>query len=265
MAKLNFPSQSMILCGGQGIRLREETEFKPKPMIPIGEYPILQHIMQSYSDNQVKSFVLCLGYKGDVIRNYFLNYRLYNTDTTINLKSGRTQVHINYEIPDWEITLAETGQLALTAKRIKNALRHIKEDVFFATYGDGLANINLEKLFEHHKASGCLATVTAVHPSSRFGELDISGTMVKSFREKPQVGEGWINGGYFVFDKKAFDLMDADENITLEDGLLYRLVKENQLSVYRHEGFWQCMDTMREVHLLNDIWEQGNAPWLKST
>lgn len=254
--------ETLLLCGGLGTRLREETEFKPKPMVEIGERPILWHIMKIYRSANVMSFVLCLGYKGDVIRDYFLNYRGRARDVEIDLGTGSiTTLNERKNSADWRVTLVETGLHSLTGLRIKKALKYVKSNTFFATYGDGLANVDLEKLLAHHKSMGRLATVTAVHPSSRFGELTLDGHIVSSFAEKPQLDDGWINGGYFVFEKEAFDLLREDENVSLEGGLLEKLANEGNLAVYRHDGFWQCMDTSREAQLLNSLWSREDAPW----
>jgi len=254
--------ETLLLCGGLGTRLREETEFKPKPMVEIGGRPILWHIMKIYRNSGVKSFTVCLGYKGDVIRDYFLHYQSRARDSEVDLSTGAvTTLNVSNNQADWKVVLAETGMDSLTGLRIKKALRYIKNDTFLATYGDGLANIDLEALVDHHKKMGRLATVSAVHPSSRFGELQLDGHVVSSFQEKPQVDNGWINGGYFVFEKKAFDLLGDNENVSLEDGLLVKLASMGQLAVYRHDGFWQCMDTYREAQLLNSLWDSGSAPW----
>lgn len=258
-----MPLETVLLCGGLGTRLREETEMRPKPMVEIGGAPILWHIMKIYSAGAgVRDFLLCLGYKGDVIRDYFLNYKNRTQDTRIDLASGAVEV-----LPDggaiegWRVSLLETGADSLTGRRIKTALRRIAGERFYATYGDGVADIDLAALLDHHVRSGKLATVTAVHPSSRFGELELEGSIVRSFAEKPQVTEGWINGGFFVFEKRAFDLLGEDENVALEDGLLVRLAERGELAVYRHDGFWQCMDTFREMQILDSLARSGAAPW----
>jgi glucose-1-phosphate cytidylyltransferase len=254
--------QALILCGGLGTRLREETEFKPKPMVEIGNHPILWHIMKNYGVHGIKDFVLCLGYKGDAIRDYFLNYYTRNSDIQVDLASGATEpISSNDNHVDWRVVLAETGGDSQTGRRILRALRHIQGDTFLATYGDGVADVDIGKLIAHHRKMGKLATVTAVHPSSRFGELGITGDVVRAFAEKPQMTEGWINGGFFVFEKRAFARLDPAENAPLETGLLETLTAEGQLAVYRHDGFWQCMDTYREMQLLNEMWQQGTAPW----
>ncbi len=252
---------TVILCGGLGTRLREETEFKPKPMVEIGGRPILWHIMQHYRHYMVRNFVLCIGYKGDAIRDYFLNYPIYNSDFAIDFAFGDVETLASSCEEDWRVVLADTGRDTLTGSRIKQTLRYVNHDVFFATYGDGVSDIDIDRLYAHHQASGRLATVTAVRPSSRFGELSIDNNLVTQFREKPQVAEGWINGGFFVFDRRAFDLVRPTDDVTLEEAVLERLAAEGQLSVYKHHGFWQSMDTFREMTLLNDMWDGGKAPW----
>ena len=252
---------AVILCGGQGTRLREETEFKPKPMVEIGGRPILWHIMRRYHRYGVRRFILCLGYKGDVIRDYFLNYSVRQDDVTVNLRSRHVELH-GASAEDWDVVLAETGDAAMTGARLKRALRHVRGEHFFATYGDGVADIDLAELLATHERSGRLATVTTVHPSSRYGEIDLEHGVVRTFSEKPQVADGWINGGFFVFAKRAFALVGEEEGVVLEADLLPRLARDGQLAAYQHAGFWQCLDTYREMLVLNQIWERGGAPWV---
>ncbi len=251
----------IILCGGLGTRLREETEFKPKPMVEIGGYPILWHIMKHYRSYGVRNFILCLGYKGDVIRDYFLNYRRRNSDFAVNFADGSVEELSNGFDEDWRVVLAETGDDSLTGTRIRKALKYVRGDRFMATYGDGVCDVDLNALLRHHEAKSTLATVTAVHPSSRYGELGIADGAVRTFREKPQVTDGWINGGFFVFERNAFNCLGKNEDESLEQGVLEGLAADQQLSVYQHPGFWQCMDTFREMQLLNGMWEQDRAPW----
>ena len=251
----------MILCGGLGTRLREETEFRPKPMVEVGGRPILWHIMKHYQGFGVRNFILCLGYKGDVIRDYFLNYRRRNSDFAVDFADGTVEELSNGVDEDWRVVLAETGYDSLTGTRIRKALKYVRGNQFMATYGDGVCDVDLTALLRHHEAKGALATVTAVHPSSRYGELAIANGAVRTFREKPQVTDGWINGGFFVFERSAFDRLRGDGNESLEQGVLEHLAKNGELSVYQHPGFWQCMDTYREMQLLNGMWEQGRAPW----
>ncbi|MBC7907752.1 MAG: glucose-1-phosphate cytidylyltransferase [Rhodospirillaceae bacterium] len=255
--------QAVILCGGQGTRLREETEFKPKPMVSIGPHPILWHIMRHYASFAVKDFILCLGYKGEIIRDYFLNYRAHTQDVYLDLGQGTVEAlprEISEPI-DWRVMLTNTGLDTMTGRRVLTALEHVEGETFFATYGDGVANVDLSALLAHHRCMGKLATVTAVHPAARFGEMSLRDGLVTSFTEKPQVAEGWINGGFFVFEKRAFADLPARDDLILETDVLERLAANGQLAVHRHEGFWQCMDTFREMQLLNTLWSQGRAPW----
>ncbi len=258
--------QAVILCGGLGTRLREETEFKPKPMVTIGPHPILWHIMKHYGYHGIKDFVLCLGYKGNDIRDYFLNYHIRRNDMAVELSNGSIEAlasDSNSELAvDWRVVLADTGDETQTGQRIRRVLKYVRGDTFLATYGDGVADVDIDAVVAHHRQQGKLATVTAVHPSSRFGEMQVKSGLVSSFIEKPQVSEGWVNGGFFVFEKRAFDHLDPfDDSIQLERDVLERLAKQGQLAVYNHEGFWQCMDTYREMQLLNEMWAQGNARW----
>ncbi len=253
---------AIILCGGYGTRLREETEFKPKPMVEIGGRPILWHIMKHYHHFGVRNFILCLGYRGDIIRDYFLNYKAHHSDFAVDLRSNTVETLSNGYDEDWRVTLVETGADTLTGSRIAKALRYVRGDRFLATYGDGVANLDIDELLSHHSASGKCATVSAVHPSSRYGELGIDGAVVTTFREKPQVTEGWINGGFFVFERRAFDRVPPDANVTLEECVLETLAGDGELAVYKHHGFWQCMDTYREMQLLNELWDSDRAPWL---
>jgi glucose-1-phosphate cytidylyltransferase len=250
----------VILAGGLGTRLREETEFRPKPMVEIGGRPILWHIMKTYSRYGHTDFVVCLGYKGDVIRDYFLNYETHNRDFTVTLGTGRREIHDGHGEDGWRVTLAETGEKTNTGGRIKRVAPYLKQGTFMASYGDGVADIDLGGLLECHRRQGKLATVTAVRPSSRYGELQFESETVTVFQEKPQVHEGWINGGFFVFEPEVIEWIRGDDE-SLEVGLLTRLADHRQLAVYRHAGFWQCMDTYREMQSLNSMWESGTAPW----
>ena len=253
--------QAIILCGGLGTRLREETEFRPKALVRIGGHPILWHIMKHYRHHGVRDFILCLGYRGSDIRDYFLDFRNHGDDCRIDMATGTVTSLGDGAGIDWQVTLVDTGQETLTGSRIKRVLRYVEGGRFFATYGDGVSDVDLGAVLRHHEDTGGLATVTAVHPSSRFGELALDGPMARSFVEKPQVAEGWINGGFFVFERAAFDLIADDENAALETGLLEVLAARNRLAVYRHHGFWQSMDTYREMRLLNDMWASGRRPW----
>ena len=251
----------VILAGGMGTRLREETDVKPKPMVEIGGRPILWHILKMYAHHGFHEFVVCLGYKGDVIRDYFVNYEMRNCDVTVTLGSRVMDVHNQHDEQGWRVTLAETGDRTLTGSRVKRVARYL-DGRFMVTYGDGVSDIDLGALLAHHEAQGRMATVTAVRPASRFGQLDVDGHVVQAFHEKPQVEEGWINGGFLVFEPAVLDLMEGDGE-SLEAGLLSKLAARRELAVYQHHGFWQCMDTFREMELLNDLWRTRAAPWAK--
>ncbi len=260
-------TEAVILCGGLGTRLREETEFRPKPMVNIGGKPILWHIMRRYSAFGVKRFILCLGYKGDYIRDYFLNYRYHHADFTVRLASGEVFLDRRTEMEDWEVVLAETGENTLTGSRIARALPHVQGKSFYATYGDGVADVDIAALLKHHEKNGKVATLTAVLPPSRFGEIATTDGVVEFFAEKPQVASGAINGGFMVLEKAAMQsYLPADpiahSDCSLEGDVMMKLAADKQLAAYEHPGFWQCMDTHREMELLNGIYQQGNAPWL---
>ncbi|MBM3524710.1 MAG: glucose-1-phosphate cytidylyltransferase, partial [Alphaproteobacteria bacterium] len=212
----------------------------------------------------VRDFVLCLGYRGDRIRDYFLNYRHRQADLAVDLRGSSVEVLGGDAIEDWRVVLADTGAETQTGGRLKRALRYVRGARFFATYGDGVADIDISRLLAFHERTGRAATVTAVHPSSRYGEIAIEAGVVRTFQEKPQVNDGWINGGYFVFDRRAFDGVSMDPRLTLETHVIPDLVRRGELAAYAHDGFWQCMDTYREMVLLNDMWSRGEAPWRKS-
>ena len=249
----------VILAGGMGTRLQEETTVKPKPMVEIGEKPVLWHIMKTYSAYAFNEFVIALGYKGEWIKKYFLNYYRVDHNFTVHTKDGRIDMHKG-EYEDWKVHLVDTGYETQTGGRIKRLKDIIGNETFMLTYGDGVANVNIKELLAFHRKHGKLATVTAVRPESRFGGLDIDGDMVKEFKEKPQMGEGWANGGFFVLEPKIFDYIDGDDTF-FELKPMEKLVAENQLAAYRHNGFWQPMDTLRDVRRLNDLWAKGSAPW----
>jgi glucose-1-phosphate cytidylyltransferase len=254
----------MILCGGMGTRLREETEIRPKPMVEIGGRPILWHIMKLYSAYGFKEFILCLGYKGHVIKEYFLNYKTYIADLTVQLgKPDAVQYHNSHAEEDWRVTLVETGQTAQTGARVACAGRYVQSDIFCLTYGDGLGNVDLATLIDFHHKHGKIGTITGVRPPGRFGELRVeqSGRAIE-FLEKPQVTEGVINGGFFVFRREFLDkYLGQDDDLVLEHGPLQQLAKDGELMVYVHDGFWQPMDTYRELKLLEQLWSSGRAPW----
>lgn len=251
----------VILCGGQGTRLREETEFRPKPMVEIGGRPILWHIMKRYAHHGLRDFVLCLGYRGNMIKEYFLNYEAMNSDCTVSLGKDRSiTYHNEHEESGFNVTLADTGAESMTGGRLLRIRKYISDDVFVMTYGDGLSDINLTDLLEFHGSHGRLATVTAVRPVFRFGMLDVAGEgEVRQFAEKPMV-EGWMSAGYFVLSAKVFDYLSGDDCI-FEREPLERLAAEGQLAAFRHDGFFFAMDTYREYKHLNDLWGSGKAPW----
>ena len=251
-----------LLAGGLGTRIREETEFKPKPMVFVGGKPILWHIMNSYARNGSSQFVVCAGYRGEVIREYFREFQSMNSDFTVKLGAHQQiKYHDEFEEQGWEVTVVDTGEKTMTGGRLFRARKYLDDETFFCTYGVGLADVDLAKLLEFHKSHGKIATITAVRPVSRFGVLDLdSSSAVTQFREKPQ-SDGWINAGFFVFSKKIFNYL-SDDSI-LENEPLAQLALENQLMAYRHEGFWQPMDTFRELTILNELWDMGKAPWAK--
>lgn len=254
----------VILCGGLGTRIREHNEVLPKPMVVIGDKPILEHVMGIYTRYGFKDFVLCVGYKGDIIRNYFLQYDLLHSDFTVEFNSKNITIHPNSYAPvDWRVTIAETGLNTMTGGRIKRIEKYIDEDAFMVTYGDGVADVEINELLRFHKASGKIATVTGVRPPARFGELEIDGERAVRFNEKPQAHEGWINGGFFVFNRRVFDYFTGDDCV-LEREPLERLAEDGQLAVYKHYGYWQCMDTPRDVETLQRAWASGEPPWYGS-
>lgn len=257
----------VILCGGQGTRLREETEYRPKPLVEIGGRPILWHIMRTYAACGYKDFILCLGYKGWLIKEYFLNYKAFNCDFTLQLGFDRAiEYHprdngryANSE--DWRITFAETGVESMTGSRIKQVARYLPDDDFMLTYGDGVADVNISDLVAFHKAHGKIGTLTAVTAASRFGELALAeDRTVQRFAEKPAVGPT-INGGFFVFQRRFLDYLSDDKHCVLEKEPLERLTADGQLVAYRHPGFWHAMDTYREFLYLNELWDKDQAPW----
>lgn len=258
----NQNAKVVILCGGMGTRLREETTFKPKPLVEIGGKPILWHIMKIYSHFGYNDFVLCLGYKGDMIKNYFLNFEKHENDFTLNMKTQEIDFH-NGNSVDWRITFAETGDTTYTGGRIKRIEKYIEEDLFLATYGDGVADIDIAALLKHHKSKKKIATLTALHPRSKFGLLDIDKhNTVTYFKEKP-IMKDWVSGGFFVFDKEFFNYLD--DNCILERDPMEKLVEKQQLSLFHHPGFWGSMDTYKDVEFLRDLWkkEQKWKVWNK--
>ena len=252
--------KTIILAGSFGTRLSEYTKLIPKPMVEIGGKPIIWHIMNHYARFGYKDFVVALGYKGEVIKNYFLQYYAQNNDFTIDLSNGAVS-YINEHTRDWRVTLVDTGAGSMTGGRVLRLKDTIGNEDFMLTYGDAVSNVDISKLVQRYKEAGKLAMVTAVHPTARFGELQVDeDDFVRSFKEKPQVNQGWINGGFFVLSPKVFDYIENDFT-TFEAEPLERLAAEGQLKTYRHEGFWQCMDTVRDRDMLNKMWDEGNAPW----
>jgi glucose-1-phosphate cytidylyltransferase len=251
--------KTIILAGGLGTRLAEETGSRPKPMVEIGARPILWHIINIYSCYGCKDFLIACGYKGEMIKEYFHAYSIRNSDYTLDFKNGSCTM-INGFKADWRVTLVDTGLETMTGGRIRRLRDHVCGDTFMVTYGDSLGNVNVQSLLEFHRRHGRLATVTAVRPPARFGGLSLDGDAVCEFSEKPQTGEGWINGGFFVFEPGVLDYICDDQTI-LEREPLERLAGEGQLMAFRHMGFWQPMDTLREKQLLESLWASGKAPW----
>jgi len=249
----------VILAGGFGTRLSEYTESIPKPMVTVGGKPILWHIMNTYAKFEYKDFYVALGYKADVIKEYFLNYRTLNSDFTVDLSNGGIVAH-QQDTVDWKVTLVDTGLNSMTGGRVKRMQNFIGNETFLLTYGDGLADIDIAALVKFHESHGKMVTVSAVHPGARFGELGLDGNIVTSFKEKPQVTQGWINGGYFVINPEFFNLIQ-DDSIILEKEPLERVAEMGELMSYQHNGFWQCMDTKRDRDSLEELWQTGNAPW----
>jgi glucose-1-phosphate cytidylyltransferase len=251
----------VIFCGGLGTRLREETEFRPKPMVPVGERPILWHIMKTYAHYGHNEFVLCLGYKGEVIKEYFRNYHWNTSDVTLRL-GARPQIkyHNQHDEEDWSVTLVDTGQATMTGGRLKRVLKFIDEDDFLVTYGDGLTDSNINNSITFHGNQKKVVTITAVRPAGRFGDLEIADGTVRAFQEKAEHQPGFINGGFFVMNKRIGQYL-TDDTCVLEQEPLARLAAEGQIAAYCHSGFWQCMDTYREQQMLTGMWNSGKAPW----
>lgn len=252
--------KAVILAGGLGTRISEESHLKPKPMIEIGGKPILWHIMKIYGSHGINEFVICCGYKGYVIKEYFANYFLHMSDVTIDMSNNNIEVHQKNADP-WKVTLVDTGEATLTGGRIKRIKEHVN-DTFCLTYGDGVSDINITELIAFHKAQNTMATVTAIQPAGRFGSIEFIGTKVKSFVEKPQGDGRWISGGFFVCEPKVIDYI-SDDFTTWEKEPLEQIASENQLSVYQHEGFWSAMDTLRDKSYLEELWSKSQAPWKK--
>jgi glucose-1-phosphate cytidylyltransferase len=250
----------VILCGGLGTRLREETEFRPKPMVPVGGRPILWHIMKNYAAQGHKEFVLCLGYKGEVIREFFRNYHWNTSDVTLKLGSSpQVQYHTQHDEEDWTVTLLETGDSTMTGGRLKRALPYVGDNTFLFTYGDGVADVDVRASIARHRSSGCVATITAVHPAGRFGDIFIEKGRVTRFHEKTSTATP-ISGGFMVLESAIGDYLSGDECV-FEADVLPKLARKGKLGAHEHSGFWQCMDTFREQMVLEDLWKSGRAPW----
>lgn len=252
-----------VLCGGLGTRLREETEHRPKPMVPVGEHPIVWHVMRSYASFGFKRFILCLGYKSEAIKSYFLNYASMNSDFTVNLKTNDLNVHSVDHDQDWDVTLAFTGELNMTGSRIAQAAeRYLGNCEHMAvTYGDGLTDADLNSEFQSHLDHGRIGTVLGANLPSRFGELKLANDQVVEFAEKPEFTENWINGGYFFFRREFLSYLSPEPSCILERRPLVELARDGELSIYKHDGFWACMDTQRDREQLTELWTSGNAPW----
>jgi len=253
----------VILCGGLGTRLSEETQVKPKPMVTVGGHPMLWHIMNIYGGHGCNEFVLALGYKGDSIKEYFLNYYALDSDLSIDLKTGSIE-HQRRSQRDWKVDLVDTGEQSMTGGRLHRLEQLLRPlGTFMLTYGDGIGNVDIKRLLDFHRAHGKLATVTAVRPPARFGEIVLNGDQVVEFKEKPQTGEGWINGGFFVFEPSVFDYLAGDQTV-LEGAPLENLARDGQLMAFKHSGFWHCMDTLRDRQQLEQLWASNAAPWKTS-
>jgi glucose-1-phosphate cytidylyltransferase len=254
--------QVVILCGGQGTRIRDVADDVPKPMIPVGGRPILWHIMKGFAHHGLTEFVVCLGYKSWVIKRYFLDYHLAGTDFTVRL-GAPASVSLQGPVPreNWQVTLAETGVDAMTGCRVKRVEKYLTGDTFLLTYGDGVGDVNVGELLAFHRAHGRLGTVTAVRPPSRFGEIQLEDDRVVEFTEKPVTARGWVNGGFFVFQRRFLGRLADDPGLVLEQGPLKQLAADGEMRAYRHDGFWQPMDSSRDYKYLNDLWDRGAAPW----
>lgn len=252
-------TKAVILAGGLGTRISEESHLRPKPMIEIGGKPILWHIMKIYSAHGINDFIICLGYKGYVIKEYFANYFLHMSDVTFDMAANTMEVHEKHVEP-WRVTLVDTGESSMTGGRLRRIKDYIGNESFCFTYGDGVSDLNIRKTIEEHKASGKIATVTAIQPPGRYGALDIKGSVVQSFQEKPAGDGAWINGGFFVLEPQVFNYLHSDQD-SFEGEPLLTLVDEGQLNAHQHKGFWQAMDTLRDKNQLEALWASGQAPW----
>lgn len=250
----------VILAGGFGTRLSEETEVRPKPMVEIGGHPILWHIMKQFASQGLREFIVALGYKGDAIKRFFLDYHTISSSMTIHLKTGRVELSDSAHEEDWVVQLVDTGHGTMTGGRLKRLEKMLGDERFMLTYGDGVADIQVPQLMDAHKQNQTVATITAVRPLARFGDILFDGSLVSQFNEKSQTAEGWINGGFMVLEPEIFSYLKGDESILEKDGL-ERLAAERKLGAYKHEGFWQCMDTLRDKRSLETLWTEGKAPW----
>jgi glucose-1-phosphate cytidylyltransferase len=256
--------KTIILCGGRGMRLNEETEYRPKPLVPVGQRPMLWHIMQIYAQSGLREFILCLGYRGDMIKDYYLNYDSMSNDCTVHMgQNHKVTFENSHNEQDYLVTLADTGLESMTGCRVKKIEKYINEETFMLTYGDGVCDVDINALLKFHYDHGRCATVTSVHPTSRYGVLNVdkSGT-VTNFAENPVMND-WMSAGFFVFNRKIFDYLTTDESCILEQGPLQRLAQEGELMAFKHEGFFFSMDTYRDYRYLNDMWDKGQTPWLK--
>lgn len=254
--------KTAILAGGLGTRMKEVTHVIPKPMVTVGPYPIIWHIMKHYSHYGVNEFCIALGYRGDIIKDYFLNYHSRLSDISVNLQSKEVNFKNNRNSENWIVNMIDTGEKTMTGGRIARMKDYLKNETFFLTYGDGISNVDIKALLNFHKSHGKIGTVSAVSPPSRFGVLDIQNNKsVQSFKEKPNTNTTYINGGFFVFEPAFLDYLDTDESCVLEQKPLENLAKDGQLMAYEHDGFWQCMDTVRDIDYLNDLWETQKRPW----
>ena len=255
--------KTIILCGGKGMRLHEETEYRPKPLVPVGGRPILLHIMRIYAQAGFREFILCLGYRGDMIKDYFLNYEAMSNDFTMRLGCQHAiDFNSSHQEQDYHVTLADTGLETMTGGRVKRVQKYIDEDTFMLTYGDGVADIDINALLKFHYSHGRLATVTAVHPTSRYGVLEIGDEgSVLNFAEKPVMND-WMSAGFFVFNRRFFDYLEGEDSF-MEIGTLQRLAREGELMAYKHDGFFFSMDTYRDYRYLNDLWDKGQTPWIR--
>jgi len=251
--------KAVILAGGLGTRLSEETMIKPKPMVEIGSNPILWHIMKMYSAHGINDFIICLGYKGYIIKEFFANYFLHQSDVTFDLLENKLEIHTNYSEP-WKVTLVDTGNTTMTGGRLKRVQRYVGDETFCFTYGDGVSDVNITSLIEYHKNHRSFATLTAVNPPGRFGALNIEGNLITKFKEKPTGSDNWINGGFFVCEPEVFDYIKDDATIWEKDPL-ESLAEEGKLTSFKHEGFWHPMDTLRDRMKLEELWLSGEAPW----